>query len=98
MAHVPREALETPSLEILRSNLDMVQGNLVLVALLGDWIRGPSEFLTNLSHSVEPVSVLWSNSCAPHPSLTPAKLILVNFGTKLLRTAPLKGQGLRQTK
>lgn len=67
MAHVPREALETPSLEILRSNLDMVQGNLGLVALLGDWIRGPSEFLTNLSHSVEPVSVLWSNSCAPHP-------------------------------
>lgn len=34
----------------------------------------------------------------PPPSLTPAKLILVNFGTKPLRTAPLKGQGLRQTK
>ena len=39
----PREAVESPSLEIFRSSLDTVLGSRLLVVLLeqGGWTRGP---------------------------------------------------------
>jgi len=54
---LPREAVESPSLETLKSHLDKVLDNQFWVVLFeqGGWIRRPPEVPSNLSQSV----ILW---------------------------------------
>jgi len=54
---LPREVVESPSLEIFRSHLDPFLGNKLYMALPEQygWTRWPSHVLSNLNHSV----ILW---------------------------------------
>ena len=55
---LPREAVESPSLEIFKTHLDAVLCSLLHVTLLqqGGWTRWPTEVPSNPYHSV----ILWS--------------------------------------
>ena len=68
---MPREVLQSPSLEMLKSHLDMVLGNCLWVTLLeqGGWTRWPPELPSHLDHSVEEEESFQSNTKSRQPSV-----------------------------